>query len=213
MTDAKKPELVVYAGPNGSGKSTISRMGKRPGLYINADDIRASLNCSDLRAAQIAQERRENALASLATFTFETVLSTERNLNLMRRAREAGYFVRGIYVFTSDPQINISRVAGRAANGGHDVPTDKVLARYEKSLALLPRFVALCDVCHVYDNTTDPYRVFKKRKEQSFMWPNEQWPEAKIRKLVGINHPTTLASASTTYLAASSVIHRSVTRR
>lgn len=185
MPDVRKPELVVYAGPNGSGKSTISKMGKRPGLYINADDIKASLNCSDLRAAQIAQEQREGALASLATFTFETVLSTERNLDLMRRAKEAGYFVRGIYVFTRNPRINVKRVELRFANGGHSVPTEKVLSRYEKSLALLPRFVSLCDVCHVYDNTTNPYRVFKKRKEQSFMWANEQWPEAGIKKLVG----------------------------
>ena len=33
-------------------------------------------------------------------FTFETVLSTDRSLLLLRNAKEQGYFVRCIYVLT-----------------------------------------------------------------------------------------------------------------
>ena len=41
----KLPEVMVFAGPNGSGKSTITRMAKI------ADDIKATILCSDLEAA------------------------------------------------------------------------------------------------------------------------------------------------------------------
>ena len=90
----KLPEVMVFAGPNGSGKSTITRMAKTVGEYINADDIKKTTLCSDLEAAVKAEELREKMLQEKKNFTFETVLSTERNLNLLKRAKENGYFVR-----------------------------------------------------------------------------------------------------------------------
>lgn len=79
----KKPEIVVFAGPNGSGKSTVTRLAKVIEPYINADDIKKSLNCSDLEAAQKATQMREGYLEKGIGFTFETVLSTRRNLDLL----------------------------------------------------------------------------------------------------------------------------------
>ena len=87
-------EVIAFAGPNGSGKSTITRMAKTVGVYINADDIKRTTLCSDMDTALKAEELRENALADKADFTFETVLSTDRNLNLLRSAKENGYFVK-----------------------------------------------------------------------------------------------------------------------
>ena len=110
-----KPEVIVFAGPNGSGKSTITRMARTTGKYINADDIKNAILCSDLEAAQKAEYLRNQAIEEHANFTFETVLSTDRNLELLRRAKSTGYFVRGIYVLTSDPSINVARVNARVA--------------------------------------------------------------------------------------------------
>lgn len=47
----KKPEIVVFAGPNGSGKSTFTQLLKPPIDYINADEIKKNLKCSDIEAA------------------------------------------------------------------------------------------------------------------------------------------------------------------
>ena len=47
----KKPEVVVFAGPNGSGKSTFTQLLMPPIDYINADEIKKNLKCSDLEAA------------------------------------------------------------------------------------------------------------------------------------------------------------------
>ena len=91
MSDVEKslkPEVIVFAGPNGSGKSTITKMAKTVGVYINADDIKRSSFCSDLEAAQKAEALREQAIREKRDFTFETVLSTDRNLNLLRRAKD-----------------------------------------------------------------------------------------------------------------------------
>ncbi len=183
----KKPEIVVFAGPNGSGKSTVTRLAKVIEPYINADDIKKSLNCSDLEAAQKATQMREGYLEKGIGFTFETVLSTRRNLDLLIKAKQKGYFIRCIYVLTANPNINVYRVKLRFANGGHDVPSEKVLSRYHKALNLLPELVEVCDIVHIYDNSLDvPFRIFKKRKTEYFFWENGLWSIQKIKELTGI---------------------------
>ncbi len=188
MSDSKiKPEIIVFAGPNGSGKSTITKFAKTVGTYINADDIKRVNHCSDLDAAQIAEKMRENALEKGIDFTFETVLSTERNLDLLRRAKEKGYFIRCFYVLTSNPDINVARVLVRETQGGHGVPEDKIRERYSRALNLIPDLVKVCDILHIYDNTVEPVRIFKKRKTKYFHWESEYWSNTDVEKLTGIN--------------------------
>lgn len=181
------PEVMVFAGPNGSGKSTITGMAKTVGVYINADDIKRSSLCTDIEAAVKAEELRESMLRDKADFTFETVLSTDRNLNLLKRAKENGYFVRGIYVLTASLDINIARVKVREASGGHGVPDEKIRSRYEKALGLIPQLVDICDILHIYDNTAEPFRIFKKRKEVYYRWENSFWNIDAIARLTGVN--------------------------
>ena len=119
------PEIIVFAGPNGSGKSTITKLAKVIEPYINADDIKRASQCTDLEAAVKAEELREKFVSLKKGFTFETVLSTDRNLRLLQRAKEKGFFIRCIYVLTANPAVNVARVKTRVANGGHDVPREK----------------------------------------------------------------------------------------
>ena len=180
------PEVIVFAGPNGSGKSTITRMAKIGGEYINADDIKRTTLCTDLEAAIKAEELRERMIVERKDFTFETVLSTDRNLLLLQRAKEKGYFIRGIYVLTCNADINVARVNAREALGGHGVPEEKIRSRYDKALALIPKFVEICDILHIYDNTQEPFRIFKKRKDVYYRWSNQYWSNDDIKKLSGI---------------------------
>ncbi len=145
----KKPEVVVFAGPNGSGKSTFTELLKPPMDYINADEIKKNLKCSDLEAAQLAEKQREEHIEQMNEFCFETVLSTERNLRLLERAKEKGYFIRCYYILTADPAINIWRVKSRVESGGHDVPEEKIISRYDRALGLVKDVVRVCDVCHM----------------------------------------------------------------
>ena len=184
----KLPEVIVFAGPNGSGKTTITKMAKTVGEYINADDIKKTTLCTDMEAAVKAEELREKMIEQKRDFTFETVLSTERNLLLLKKAKERGFFIRGIYVLTSNVDINVARISAREALGGHGVPEEKIRSRYVKSLALVPELVEICDILHIYDNTLTPFRIFKKRKDLYYRWPNEYWSNEDIEKLCGVNN-------------------------
>lgn len=182
----KKPEVLVFAGPNGSGKSTITKMANIVGIYVNADNIKMDIHCSDLEAAKIAESLRNDCVSRNQNFTFETVLSTRRNLELLIRAKENGYFIRVIYVLTYDSKINIARVISRVDSGGHNVPKDKIVTRYNRALALLPEVIQVSDICHIYDNSDTPFRIFKKRKDVCFYWENQFWSKQKIENLTGM---------------------------
>lgn len=132
-------------------------------------------HCDELEAAVLADKMRNEMIDKGISFTFETVLSTDRNLKLLQMAKGKGYFIRCIYVLTANPQINVSRVFVRTQSGGHDVPKDKILSRYDKALKLIPELLKVCDVCHIYDNSDVPHHIFKKRKTEYFYWENSFW--------------------------------------
>lgn len=184
----KRPEIVVFAGPNGSGKSTFTELLKPPAMdYINADEIKKNLKCSDLEAAQLAEKQREAHVENMEDFCFETVMSTERNLNLLRKAKKKGYFIRCYYILTADPIINIYRVKTRVQAGGHDVPENKIIERYDRALELVKDVVEVSDICHIYDNSEEvPFRIFKKRKTENLYDECEDWYEEDIKLLTDV---------------------------
>lgn len=185
----KRPEIVVFAGPNGSGKSTFTELLKPPIDYINADEIKKNLKCSDIDAARLAEKQREDHLSNMEEFCFETVMSTERNLNLLRRAKEKGYFIRCYYILTADPGINVYRVKSRVESGGHDVPEDKIVSRYDRALELVKDVVEVSDICHIYDNSEEqPFRIFKKRKSENYYDECEDWYEEDIKLLTNVQN-------------------------
>ena len=182
----RKPEIVVFAGPNGSGKSTFTELLKPPVDYINADEIKKNLRCTDLEAAQLAEKQREEHVSRMEDFCFETVLSTDRNLKLLKKARQKGYFIRCYYILTADPMINVLRVKSRVEAGGHDVPKEKIISRYDRALALVKELIKVCDICHIYDNSSnEPFRKFKKRKEELFYDECDDWYFEDIEALTG----------------------------
>jgi predicted ABC-type ATPase len=181
-----KPTILVFAGPNGSGKSTLTSGQPIVGIYVNADDIKIHRGCSDLEAAQEAELIRENLLHSLMSFTFETVLSTERNIILLEKAKEKGYKIWSVFVLTADVELNIERVKARIFRGGHDVPADKIRSRYTKSLQMLKRLVDLSDTCVVVDNTKHPEIIYKKDEKGEVYLSNDFWDEPDVRALLAI---------------------------
>lgn len=71
----------------------------------------------------------------------------------MRQAQNAGYRTYLYYVATEDPAINIARVRYRVTQGGHDVPTDKIVSRYYRSLDLLHDAIHSSHRAFLFDNS------------------------------------------------------------
>ena len=186
-TDAAQggPCLLVFAGPNGSGKSTVTKGVPVVGLYVNADEIKRISGGSDLEAAREAEQIRELLLSQRRDFTFETVLSTDRNLDLIRRAKKAGYEICVVFVLTRDCEINVRRVRKRVLAGGHDVPEDKIRSRYAKSLKNLSPLVRIADMTRIIDNSgNEPLLICEVENKTVRIWDNDVWSKTDILNLL-----------------------------
>lgn len=155
------PTLLVIAGPNGSGKSTLRRWIEAQGIalpdHIDPDEIASGFDGNHTRrtreAQRIADDRRACFLSEGRSFSFETVMSHPSKIAFMRDARAAGYRIILFYVGIANPIVNVARVADRVAKGGHAVPTDKILARCDRSLSLLAEAARIADRAYVFDNS------------------------------------------------------------
>lgn len=161
-----RPVLLVIAGPNGAGKTTVTTRLRverwSEGVeYLNPDDVArdrfGDWNSAEavMAAARWTTARREALLADRVGIAFETVFSAPDKVEFVARARASGYFVRMFYIGTADPRINAARVADRVMRGGHTVPIEKIISRYERSMANLAAAVNLADRVYLFDNSLD----------------------------------------------------------
>lgn len=104
-------------------------------------------------ASVAADFLRSELLKRRTSFTFETVMSHRGKVELLAEARDSGYRTYLYYVATEDPAINVSRVRNRARLGGHDVPEDKIVERYARSLDLLMEAVRHTSRAYLLDNS------------------------------------------------------------
>ena len=185
--ETSSPHLLVFAGPNGSGKSSVTVKIPTVGLYVNADDIKRACGCTDLEAAQEAEKIRRLLLEKKKDFTFETVLSTDRNLDLLREAKQAGYSIMAVFVLTRNPEINVVRVQQRAEAGGHPVPEEKIRSRYTKSLGNLAALVRIADRTMVLDNSGEkPELICEVRGNEVQIWEGANWTKKEILALLAV---------------------------
>ncbi|WP_216361030.1 zeta toxin family protein [Comamonas thiooxydans] len=104
-------------------------------------------------ASVLADFIRHKLLASRASFTFETVMSSPDKVAFLQKAQQLGYRTYLYFVATEDADINVSRVKYRVQVGGHPVAEDKIRSRYVRSLELLPQAVTYADRAYIFDNS------------------------------------------------------------
>jgi predicted ABC-type ATPase len=83
--------------------------------------------CDAYAAAAVVDFLRDELLAAGQSFSFETVMSHRSKVDAFARARAAGYRTYLYFITTESSHLNVYRVRGRAALGGHDVPESKVV--------------------------------------------------------------------------------------
>jgi predicted ABC-type ATPase len=96
---------------------------------------------------------RHKFLENQISFTFETVMSSDDKVALLAKSQSLGFKTYLYYVSTEHPQINISRVSNRVNLGGHNVPQDKIVQRYYRSLDLLFDAIKYSNRVYLFDNS------------------------------------------------------------
>jgi predicted ABC-type ATPase len=181
----KRPTLWIVGGPNGSGKSTlytklVIEEFSQSIWIINPDLLaqrivlseRRNLADSNLEAVKRIEAWLWASIAAYQTVGVETVLSTPKYRPLVAAARKNGFEIRLIYVVLDDVAKNIERVRLRVKKGGHDVPEDRIRARYKRSLRQLPWFLRRADKAWIYDNSgEEPHLMAAKQDDTITVYP------------------------------------------
>lgn len=164
----RRPIIVVLAGPNGAGKSTffnahLTTAGLR---FVNADLLAREFALDPQQAMAAADALRIELIRQGESFVTKTVFSDPvgAKLSLLTQAMGQGYTVVLVYIGVSGPERCDERVAMRVSQGGHDVPADRLVARYPRTLANLQAALPLLSAVLVYDNDDllKPYRLVAK---------------------------------------------------
>jgi len=185
----RRPVIVALAGPNGAGKTTFYHAHlQAAGLrFINADVLAQELNIDPYAAARLADALRRQLVGQRESFVFETVFSDPvgDKLTFLKEAAEKGYTVVLCFIGISGPEASEERVAMRVSQGGHDVPAEKLVARFPRTLANLK--TAIRDLPHVWifdnDDLRTPFRqvaVFENGQRASLNEPVPEWLTALL---------------------------------
>lgn len=198
MVLAGKPIMTVIAGPNGSGKTSMFEEMLKQRLtgdipFINADII-AKQEFGDWndpeaqRKASIRAGRmREDFIKNKKSLMYETILT---RIDFIHRAKANGFHVDLFYVSTSNPSINIERIAARVAKGGHHIPDEKVIERYGESLKMCLDACTVVDRAFVYDNSVYGkkqadflFRVYDGRVKALYQKAFPEWASNVLHQL------------------------------
>jgi predicted ABC-type ATPase len=179
----RRPMLVALAGPNGAGKTTFYHAHLKPaGLrFLNADEVARELELDVYDAAQVSGELRQELVRQRESFVFETVFSDPvgDKVNFLKVAGQSGYTVVLCFIGVSGPETSEQRVAMRVSQGGHDVPSEKLVSRYPRTLANLKAAIRELPHVVIFDNDelAVPYRRVAIIENGRLLWSADSVPK------------------------------------
>jgi predicted ABC-type ATPase len=133
-------------------------------------------------AAELAKVLRERLLVARESFVFETVFSDPvgDKIGFLKRAAAEGYTVVLCFIGVSGPDVSEERVAMRVSQGGHDVPSQKLVERFPRTLANLKAAIRELPHVWIFDNSDleEPFRkvaVFQNGRRVEVHPPIPDW--------------------------------------
>ena len=171
----RRPRLTILGGPNGAGKTTLAKSSYADLLetdrFLNADEFAAELSSDAPGDKAVPAGRRLIELRRLwldegIDFIIESTLATKTLLRSVKFASANNYRITLIFLWVSDPDICIQRVANRVSQGGHYIPADIIKRRHARGLQLLPSFLAATDDADIIDANGPPKLIARRRADR-----------------------------------------------
>jgi len=183
--------LYIIAGCNGAGKTTASYT-ILPAIlqckeFVNADEIAKGLSPFQpekvsLQAGRIMLNRIDDLINQNVDFAIETTLTTLSYRKTIIAARLKGYTITLLFFYLKDIELAIERVKKRVSEGGHHIPEDVIIRRYNKGLYnLINIFVNLFDYWLIIDNSFNPFSFIAEGKYEVeiMVYDKRKWDQIK----------------------------------
>lgn len=81
------------------------------------------------------------------------MFSHPSKLELIEEARALGFRIILFHINVDQADLSVARVKERVKEGGHDVPEEKVRARFLRNAQLIRKAVLMADHAFIYDNS------------------------------------------------------------
>jgi len=166
LAASSSPLLVILVGPNGAGKSTFYRhnLAALDLPFVNADMIASTLveagaqaeEETERLAAKLADKRRQELVAKQGSFITETVFSDPvgAKVQVLKDAQAMGFKIIMVFVCVESAELSVLRVRTRVLAGGHDVPVERIAARYERMRKNVKAALGFVDFALIVDNSS-----------------------------------------------------------
>ncbi len=158
---------TIIGGVNGVGKSSFTGVLKERstdlGRIIDVDRITAELGGSALAGGKAALQKIQDCISRGVSFTQETTLSGYKTEATAKQVKELGYHVRLFYVALDTAAESLSRIENRVKRGGHNIPHDDVLRRFDGRWEAVAKILPYCDEAEFYDNDNGFVKVAEYR--------------------------------------------------
>ena len=193
MTVSK--QLWVLAGGNGAGNTTFYSLFLAPrGIkLLNADMAAAAIDPQSpakagYAAAHLVSRLGEELLDQGVSFCFESVFSHESKIDFVARAKSLGYKIILVYIQLDTSALNEARVHQRVAEGGHNVPLEKIRSRIPRTMKHIAAVLPLVDEAHLLNNSfrDNPYlevAVVKHGRRIKAVDPLPKWAAEILKNI------------------------------
>jgi predicted ABC-type ATPase len=134
-------KYILFAGVNGAGKSTLYRTIDLTGFErVNTDEILVADggNWDNPKDTLLAMRKGINLintyLSNGISFCQESTLTGKSILKNIKTAKALDYEIEMHYIGLENVEISIERVENRVKIGGHGIPEEDLIRRYNVSL-------------------------------------------------------------------------------
>ncbi len=153
------PELFLICGQNGAGKSTFNKKVclRNSMEVIDTDEVAKVKNITNFSAGKLVGKMIRKNLSEQKTFAYESTLTANFDFRIVEMARENDYKINFVYIGLDSENRSRKRVDERVRRGGHDIPSDDIARRYQRSLNNLRGMIPKVDGATIYCNSFGNY--------------------------------------------------------
>jgi predicted ABC-type ATPase len=158
-----RKKCYIIAGPNGAGKTTFANeflpVEAECLNFINADLIAQGLspfrpNKVAVEAGRLMIQHINDCVKRNEPFAFETTLSGKGYIKKIEDWKAKQYEIIIYYLKVPSVEFAIERVKLRVAQGGHNVPEQDIIRRFERSWINFQQiYKSLADSWIVFDTS------------------------------------------------------------
>lgn len=146
--------VISVCGPNGAGKSTFTKsVLSNLNLPIVDPDLYSTQGISEIAAGKLSIQLINAYLSQSVSFIKESTLTSKFDIAKFQQAKELGYENILIYLYLPSVKESLQRVERRMNAGGHQIPKETILRRFDKSFKNLELVKDTVDYCFIINAT------------------------------------------------------------